>query len=54
MEVAVEAFHAMNDRPPESEQELVGAGLIRQPSDEFDLTNGEVTPAPGSVCPSAA
>ena len=54
MEVAVEAFTANNDRGPESEDELVSDGFIRQPSDEFDLTNGEVTPAPGSVCPSAA
>ena len=54
MEVAVEAFTAKNDRGPESENELVTEGFIRQPSDEFELTNGEVTPAPGSVCPSAA
>jgi len=54
MEVAVEAFTAKNDRGPESEDELVTEGFIRQPSDEFDLTNGDVTPAPGSVCPSAA
>ena len=49
MEVAVEAFTANNDRGPESEDELVSDGFIRQPSDEFDLTNGEVTP-PRAPC----
>jgi chromosome segregation ATPase len=54
MEVAVEAFIAKLDRQPATEQELVTEGFIRQPSGEYDLTNGEVTPARGSVCPSVA
>jgi chromosome segregation ATPase len=53
MEVAVEAFTAAHDRRPESEAELVTEGFIRQPSEEFDVTEGDVTPAQGSPCPAA-
>lgn len=54
MTVAVEAFEAKTDEPPQSEDELVAEGFIRQPSDQFDLTNGTVTPAQGSPCPATA
>jgi DNA repair exonuclease SbcCD ATPase subunit len=53
IEVAVEAFKAKHAHGPTSEEELVAAGFITQPVGEYDLTNGEVTPAPGSPCPSA-
>jgi hypothetical protein len=54
MEVAVEAFKAQNGRGPDTEQDLVDAGFIRRPFDEFDLTNGDITPAAGSPCPTTS
>jgi hypothetical protein len=50
LEVAIEAFVASEDRPPESAMELVDAGLIRAPSELHDVLDAEVVPASGSPC----
>jgi hypothetical protein len=52
VEVAVEAYLALNGEPPATQADLVDAQLLREaaPSFEIDAT-GTVVPAPGSPCP---
>jgi hypothetical protein len=50
LEVAVEAFTASKDRPPDSEAELVDAGFLRAESAMYDLRGSTVVVAPGSRC----
>ncbi len=50
LEIAIDAFTAMEGRPPTDETELVG-NFIREPSNGFDISpQGMVVPAPGSPC----
>jgi hypothetical protein len=47
---AIEAFTAMEGRPPNGEAELVGT-FLREPSPSYDIAaDGTVTPAAGSTC----
>lgn len=50
LEVAAEAYEAMLGATPITQQDLVDAGLISQPSAEFDLVAGAIVPVPGSSC----
>ncbi|HSP28397.1 MAG TPA: hypothetical protein VLN74_07595 [Ilumatobacteraceae bacterium] len=48
---AVEAYELLNGSLPASEQELLDAQMIREPSERFDVTaDGALIPAPGSPC----
>lgn len=48
---AVEMFYALNGVTPTSQDALVEAGMIKEPSPRFDVTaDGALVPAPGSPC----
>lgn len=50
LETAIEAFVAMEGRPPTDEAELVGT-FLRAESPSFDVApDGTLIPAPGSTC----
>jgi hypothetical protein len=52
LESAVETYELLNGSRPTSEQELVDAQMIREPSERFEITaDGVVVPAPASPCP---
>jgi hypothetical protein len=48
--VAMEAFLAANGSAA-SEGDLVSAGLLRRESGGYDIVDGAIVPAPGSICP---
>lgn len=51
LELASEAFYAMNGSYPSAEADLVAAGLLRSESEGMDLAgDGSIVPAPGSHC----
>jgi hypothetical protein len=52
LEVAIEAFHAMNGAIPATEAELVEADILRDEiaTHDFDPATGEVFQAPGADC----
>lgn len=48
---AIELFVALNGEPPTSEQELVDAQMIREPTENYDIdADGEIVAPPGSPC----
>lgn len=48
---AIEVFLALNGDPPTSEQDLVDARMIVEPSENYDIdVDGEIVPRPGSPC----
>jgi hypothetical protein len=48
---ASEAFHVLNGAEPTSQNDLLDAGLIKEPSPWFEITpDGVLVPAPGSPC----
>jgi hypothetical protein len=49
LQTAIDAFTAMEGRPPSDETELVGT-FIREVSIGFDISAGALVPAPGSPC----
>ena len=52
LQSAVETYQLLNGSLPTSEQELVDAQMIREPSERFEITaDGAVIGAPGSPCP---
>jgi hypothetical protein len=51
IQTAVEAYELLNGAPPASQQELVDAQLIREPSVRFEISpEGAVVASPGSPC----
>ncbi len=52
LEVAIEAFHAMNgDETVPTEADLVAAGLLRTESTGYDIDpTGALTPTAGGLC----
>jgi hypothetical protein len=51
LEAAAETYELLNGAPATSQQELVDAQMIREPSVRFDIAaDGTVVPAPGSPC----
>jgi hypothetical protein len=51
IQTAVEAYELLNGVLPESQQELVEAQLIREPSVRFEISpEGAVVASPGSPC----
>ena len=51
-ETAVEAYELLNGALPTSQQQLLDAQMIREPSERFEVSaDGAVIPAPGSPCP---
>ena len=51
IQTAVEAYELLNGAPPASQQELVDAQLIREPSLRFEISpEGAVVASPGSPC----
>ena len=48
---AIEVFIALEGEPPTSEQDLVDAQLITEPTDSYDVdVDGEIVAEPGSRC----
>jgi hypothetical protein len=48
---AIEVFVALNGEPPTSEQDLVDAQMIVEPTENFDVDgDGEIVAQPGSPC----
>ena len=48
---AIELFVALNGEPPTSEQDLVEAQMIVEPTDDYDIDlDGEIVTQPGSPC----
>jgi hypothetical protein len=51
IQTAVEAYELLNGALPASQQELVDAQLIREPSVRFEISpEGAVVASPGSPC----
>jgi hypothetical protein len=51
IELAVEAFYAIEGRYPTTERELVDAQVLREEVTSYDVApDGVITPAPGSTC----
>ena len=51
IQAAVEAYELLNGALPTSQQELVDAQLIREPSVRFEISpEGAVVASPGSPC----
>ena len=48
---AIEVFVALNGEPPTSEQDLVDAQMIVEPTENYDVDgDGEIVAQPGSPC----
>ena len=48
---AIEVFIALEGEPPTSEQDLVDAQMIAEPTDSYDVdVDGEIVAEPGSPC----
>ncbi len=48
---AVDTYLALTGAPPSSEQDLVDDGVLREPSELFDVTaEGDVVPDPAGPC----
>jgi hypothetical protein len=51
LENAVETYELLNGAVPTSQQELLDAQVIREPSTRFDVAaDGAVVPVPGTTC----
>jgi hypothetical protein len=51
LEAAAETYELLNSAVPTSQQDLLDAQMIREPSIRFDISaDGAVVPAPGSPC----
>ncbi len=51
LESAVEVYEVLNGALPTSQQELLDAQMIREPSVRFEVSaEGVIVPAPGSPC----
>ena len=51
LESAVETYELLNGALPATQQELLDAQMIREPSVRYEITaDGAVVPAPGSPC----
>ena len=51
MEIAVQAYEALEGHLPASEEDLVTAGLIREVSPTYDVdADGRIVPSPASTC----
>jgi len=52
LETAAEVYLGLNGTLPQSQNALLEAQLIREPSPRFEITaEGMIVPAPGSTCP---
>ncbi|HEX6656838.1 MAG TPA: hypothetical protein VF065_02075 [Ilumatobacter sp.] len=52
LEIAMEAYAAANGSPPPSESDLV-PDWLRSEISGYDIVEGAIVPAPGSICPPA-
>ena len=51
LQVAMDAYFATNGSTAASEADLVSADLLRQEFGGYDIVDGVIVPAPGSICP---
>ena len=51
LQVAMDAYFATNGSTAASEADLVSAALLRQEFGGYDIVDGVIVPAPGSICP---
>jgi competence protein ComGC len=50
LEVAIEAYTLQFGSPPDNEQQLVDAEMLRTRSESYDVVYGEIVPGDGSPC----